>query len=190
MRSIDTLLSGNKEFQSNCNKSEMEKLSTGQSPRVLWIGCSDSRVCPSIVSNLGLGEIFVHRNIANQVSEKDINGLAVIEYAVNFLKVDSIVVCGHSGCGGVNAALEGLPATEYIGDWISDLKNLAFKSKEENPDLSSEELEKINVVHQIDQLKNLSVVKNAVQNLNLYGCLFDIKSGKLSVVTEYGGDNE
>lgn len=197
MSSIDFLMNGNLEFSNTCNRSGMKKLAMQQNPKILWIGCSDSRVCPETISNMGLGNIFVHRNIANQVSNTDKNFLSVLEYAVNFLAVDTIVVCGHSACGGVKAALEGLPPTEHIADWIEDLEKLALSTKQLNLALSAEELEQklieTNVIHQIDRLKEISIIKDAwgkKQSLCLYGVVFDIAAGKLKLITTIGSDNE
>jgi len=197
MRSIDVLIEGNLEFSGACNKEKMKKLSLGQSPKILWIGCSDSRVCPETITNVDLGNIFVHRNIANQVSTRDLNGLSVIEYAVKFLKVDTIIVCGHTGCGGVKASLEGLEGTDYIGEWIKDLSLLAKKTKQSYPELSLEALEskllELNITQQINCLKELPIVKEALKEnvyLNLYGCLFDIAKGKLEMITTVGGRDE
>lgn len=192
MKSIDLLLEGNRSFSQSCDQAEMKKLSQGQSPKILWIGCSDSRVCPETISQLGLGNIFVHRNIANQVNTKDQNLLSVIEYAVNFLKVESIVVSGHSSCGGAKAAIAGLEGTTHIGGWIEDLCSLASEVKSEGASLSEEELEtKVlneNVKRQVKHLEQIPIVSEGVKNgLNLYGCLFNIEHGKLELVC--GGEN-
>src|SRR5688572_31075812 len=109
MNVYQSLLEGNKKWVEEKLKLDpeyFERLSKGQSPQVLWIGCSDSRVPANEITGTHPGDIFVHRNIANMVVHSDMNMLSVLDYAVNILKVRHVIVCGHYGCGGVKAAME------------------------------------------------------------------------------------
>src|SRR5688572_19583246 len=135
METYKDLLSGNKAWVKEKLRQDPNfflRLSKGQSPEVLWIGCSDSRVPANEITNTGPGEIFVHRNIANQVRSNDVNASAVLEYAVGVLEVKSIVVVGHGGCGGVRAAMagiDGLPAV--LADWLGGVREIYLKHKDE-----------------------------------------------------------
>src|SRR3546814_14237672 len=112
-------------------------MTEGQRPDFLWIACSDSRVLPNEMAGLGAGEMFVHRNIANLVQYNDINLLAVMQYAVDVLQVKHIVVCGHYGCGGVQASL-GNTDLGIIDIWIRPIRALATRHAEELTALTEE----------------------------------------------------
>jgi len=118
-------------YKSHQNPGLFEKLANGQSPKILWIGCSDSRVPETTILGLHPGDVFVHRNVANIISPTDINSQAVIEYAVVHLKVSHIVVCGHSACGGCGAALSDARVGGVIDAWITPLKALRKQNEEE-----------------------------------------------------------
>jgi carbonic anhydrase len=108
MRDIDQLLLANKAWSEGRHQDDpqyFDRLSSIQTPKYLWIGCSDSRVPADTITGTAPGEIFVHRNIANMVVHTDLNMLSVLEYAVHYLKVEHVIVCGHYGCGGVAASL-------------------------------------------------------------------------------------
>jgi carbonic anhydrase len=166
-----------------------ERLSRQQSPEYLWIGCSDSRVPANQIVNLPPGEVFVHRNIANVVVQDDLNCLSVIQYAVEFLKVKHIVVCGHYGCGGVRAALDN---QQYglLDNWLCHVKDVSKHNAEKLDDLPfSKQVDllcELNVMEQMANVCNTSVVQNAWNNgteLNVHGWIYDIKNGILKSLT-------
>jgi carbonic anhydrase len=194
MRSLDQILSANKDWvkeKTSTDKDYFKKLALGQSPLYLWIGCSDSRVPAAGFTHTEPGEIFVHRNIANQVITHDSNVMSVIKYAVDYLKVRHIVVCGHYGCGGIAAAVDN-NSDEYLGDWLSSIKDVYKKNKEILSQIDNEEdrlnkLSEINVERQIEKLSSTSIVQHAWkrnQNLFLHGWMFDIKTGYLKTLID------
>jgi carbonic anhydrase len=161
-----------------------EKLSKGQSPPLLWIGCSDSRVPANEVIGAQPGEVFVHRNIANMVVHSDMNMLSVVDYAVNVLKVKHIIVCGHYGCGGVKAAM-GNQSIGIIDNWIRHIKDV-YRHHHELLDSIQDEHERfnafveINVKEQVSDLAKTSIVQNAWKNgqdLCLHGWVYGLNSG-------------
>ena len=120
MKDIDTLISNNAHWSNMLVKEDpgfFERLSQAQKPRFLWIGCSDSRVPAERLTGLEPGELFVHRNVANLVIHTDLNCLSVVQYAVDVLEVEHIIICGHYGCGGVQAAVEN-PELGLINNWL------------------------------------------------------------------------
>jgi carbonic anhydrase len=161
------------------------KLSDGQAPKFFWIGCSDSRVTPDRALDLPPGSVFVHRNVANLMGLQDPNGLAALSFAVDVLKVEHVVVCGHTGCGGVKASLKGTvhgPA----GVWLQPLQRLARQNASELGSLGEEEqadrLAELNVMRQVDNLSHTQVVRGAWargQNLALHGWIFVVRDGLL-----------
>ncbi|MDA1007343.1 MAG: carbonate dehydratase, partial [Verrucomicrobia bacterium] len=133
-----------------------ERLVEQQSPKYLWIGCSDSRVPANQITGLAPGEIFVHRNIANVVVQTDFNLLSVVQFAVDVLKVEHIIVCGHFGCGGVKAALEN-SRHGLVDNWLRHIQNIARRR--------AEELEALDPAEQLDRLCELNVLSQA-ENLS------------------------
>ncbi|CAG8717996.1 8196_t:CDS:2, partial [Gigaspora rosea] len=115
-----------------------ENLAKGQEPKLFWIGCSDSRVPAEIITKLGFGEIFVHRNIANQFKEDDTNCLSELEFAVHNLKVEHIIVCGHTKCGGIQNAFNDLVLHEHLKIWLSDIRKIKDSYPELFPDQFTE----------------------------------------------------
>src|SRR5580698_7336377 len=126
-----------------------ERLSSLQAPKYLWIGCSDSRVPANQITNLMPGEVFVHRNIANLIVHTDLNALSVIQYAVEVLKIENIIVCGHYGCGGVKAAFAN---HQYglIHHWLRNIKDVYNSHRDELDAIAKPE-------HQLDRLCELNV---------------------------------
>lgn len=159
---IKKLLEGNKEWVKKMNETIpdfFDQLSKGQNPQFLWIGCSDSRVPATEVTNHLPGSIFVHRNIANMVVHTDMNMLSVVYFAVKHLKIKHIIVCGHYGCGGVNAAITG-DNYGFLNNWLSHIRNVGMLHKDElelitDPQKKSDRYVELNVQ---EQVKNLSMV--------------------------------
>lgn len=161
-----------------------ERLSKGQSPPLLWIGCSDSRVPANEVIGAQPGEVFVHRNIANMVVHSDMNMLSVLDYAVNVLKVKHVIVCGHYGCGGVKAAM-GNDHIGLIDNWIRHIKD-SYRHNSEELNAIQDETERfdrfveLNVKEQVTDLAKTSIVQNAWRNgqeLCLHGWVYGLDTG-------------
>jgi carbonic anhydrase len=159
-------------------------LSQGQSPPLLWIGCSDSRVPANEITGTKAGEVFVHRNIANMVIHSDMNMLSVLDYAVNVLKVKHIIVCGHYGCGGVKAAMGNL-SFGIIDNWIRHIKDIYRLNKDSLVEIENEEdrfnrFVELNAKEQVLNLAKTSIVQNAWkegQELYLHGWVYGLNSG-------------
>ncbi len=179
MKKLSMLLLQNRAWakgRSEIDEGYFGAMSEVQTPEILWIGCSDSRVPPDEVINTRPGSLFVHRNIANLVYEDDNNLMSVIEYAVKFLKVKYIILCGHYGCGGVRAAMEGIdnPKLTHWTRMVAEVKN-EFKEK---PDL--DQLVEKSVLRQVDNLKKLDVVKMSLVETGypkIAGWVYDLKTG-------------
>jgi carbonic anhydrase len=163
------------------------RLSEVQTPDILWIGCSDSRVPANQITGLQPGEVFVHRNIANVVPREDVNSASVIQFAVTTLKVRHIVVCGHYGCGGVQAAYK-----EQLEDpleiWIEHIRRIRAVHEEELEALADDgqrwrRLCELNVLAQVENLARLRVVRSAWekgQRLAIHGWIYDLRDGLLN----------
>lgn len=162
------------------------QLSTVQEPEVLWIGCSDSRVPANQITGLQPGEVFVHRNIANVVPREDVNSSSVIQYAVTALKVRHIIVCGHYGCGGVQAALGGHLA-EPLELWVQHIREIRQQFAGEldafdDDDARWRRLCELNVLTQVQSVASLSIVRDAWkqgQPLAVHGWIYDLCDGLL-----------
>lgn len=185
---INKIFENNKEWvQSKLSQDEkyFDKLGAGQNPNFLYIGCSDSRVTAEEVMGAGPGEIFVHRNIANMVISIDLNVMSVLNYAVDHLKVDHIIVCGHYGCGGVKAAMESQDLG-ILNPWLRNIRDVYRTHKTElnaieDEDKRYERLVELNVQEQcINAIKTAAVQKaNRERGLKVYGWVFDVHSGEL-----------
>jgi len=171
-----------------------DHLVEGQHPVALLIGCSDSRVSPAVVLGADLGNVFVHRNIANVVSHSDLNFLSVMQYAVEVLKVDHIIVYGHYGCGGIKAAIED-ETLGLIDNWLANIKDVMHMHHKEMEGIIDEHarldrLVEINVLNQIENLEATSVYRQAMRsgrNIRLHGWVYDFSSGKIKVLTPDSG---
>lgn len=173
-----------------------QRLSNLQKPEILWIGCSDSRVPANEIIDLAPGEVFVHRNIANVVVHSDLNCLSVIQYAVEVLKIKHIIVCGHYGCGGVEAALED-KNHGLIDNWLGHIKDVARLNQHELSELSGKEklhrLCELNVVEQVNNVSSTSVVKTAWENgaeLFIHGWIYNIENGVLHDIMKSPKSNQ
>jgi carbonic anhydrase len=161
-----------------------ERLAQLQTPEFLWIGCSDSRVPANQITGTLPGEIFVHRNIANLVVENDINLLSVLHYAVNYLKVKNIIVCGHYGCGGVRAALGG-DSYGILDRWLINLKKVRDSHRsfiESLPEGEDREnaLAELSVKQQVRNLVNTTIIQDAWQSRRfpqIHGWIYGLKDG-------------
>jgi len=184
---LDNLLAGNKQWAENIKKSDpafFEKLSELQNPEYMWIGCSDSRISPS--SSLGLlpGEMFVHRNVANLVNHTDMNCLSVMQFAVEVLDVEHIIVCGHYGCGGVKAALDNA-RFGLIDNWLRHIQDIMHKYEAElnaAPDYEArlDNLCRLNVIEQVISVGETTIVQDAWargQKLAVHGWIYTIADG-------------
>ncbi|MBV1950793.1 MAG: carbonate dehydratase [Cycloclasticus sp.] len=189
MRTLEHLFKNNREWADSITREDpnfFHNLSQLQAPQYLWIGCSDSRVPSNELIALAPGEVFVHRNIANMVVHTDLNCLSVIQYAVEVLKVKHIIVCGHYGCGGINAALEkhdhGL-----IDNWLGHIKDVERLHHEELKDLTDEaklhRLCELNVIEQVTNVCDTTIIKNAWKSgatLSVHGWIYNIENGILN----------
>ncbi|WP_436515599.1 carbonic anhydrase [Ekhidna sp. To15] len=186
--SYDRLFKGNDEWIKEKLKLDPEyftRLAKGQKPEFLWIGCSDSRVPANEITGTESGEIFVHRNIANQVIHSDTNMLSVLQYAVEYLHVKHVIVCGHYGCGGVKAAMD----TQYVGlvgRWLAHIKDIFQVNKEKldqikDPEAREKRMVELNVVEQVHNLAKTSIVQKAWKNrgLEIHGWVYSLEDGKI-----------
>lgn len=189
MSSIDHLFQNNIEWAKKITDEDpnfFELLSKQQSPEYLWIGCSDSRVPANELLGMLPGEIFVHRNIANQVIHTDLNCLSVIQYAVEILKVRHIIVCGHYGCGGVRAALD-TESYGLIDNWLRHIEDVHRFHKNKFDGITDHEekvnlLCELNVIEQVANVCSTTILKNAWkagQNTTVHGFVYKLHDGIL-----------
>ncbi len=185
---LDNVFKNNEEWIQNKLSTDsdfFEELGKGQSPELLYIGCSDSRVTAEDLMGLGPGEVFVHRNIANMVISIDLNVMSVVNYAVEHLKVNHVVVCGHYACGGVKAAMQSADLG-ILNPWLRNIRDVYRIHKEELNAFTDEEkkydrLVELNVQEQCVNLIKTAAVQKAYRdrNLKVHGWVFDVHSGKL-----------
>ena len=185
---IKKIIENNKEWVAEKTGVDPEffvNLAKGQSPKILYIGCSDSRVTAEEMMGVSAGEAFVHRNVANMVTSIDLNVMTVINYAVNVLKVEHVVICGHYGCGGVKAAMESADLG-ILNPWLRNIRDVYRIHREELNSIEDEEkryerLVELNVQEQcVNTIKTAAVQKaSRERNLKVYGWVFDLKTGYL-----------
>ncbi|ACY14716.1 carbonate dehydratase [Haliangium ochraceum] len=188
MRSLKELFDNNQRWAqglSNEDPTFFPRLAEQQVPQYLWIGCADSRVPANVIVGMRPGEIFVHRNVANLVVHADINCLSVVQYAVEVLKVRHIIVAGHYGCGGVNAAIDN-QRHGLVDSWIEPVRTLSRVHREELDALDESErfsrLCELNVIAQVANLAETMIVRDAWerdQPLDLHGWIYAIRDGLL-----------
>lgn len=197
MRIIDQLLLQNKAWAEERVALDPEyflRLSKTQRPHTLWIGCSDSRVSVNVITETEPGEIFVHRNIANLVVSTDFNLLSVIEYAVDVLKVELIILCGHENCGGVEAVLTTPDSQEliFVGTWLRNIRDIYRLHRQEIDALDSEEdrvnrLSELSAREQAHNLAQSFIIQRAWrrgQPLTIHGMMYSLKTGTLRPIVE------
>jgi carbonic anhydrase len=188
MNKLDDLLARNRAWADAMVAADPDyfaRLKHQQAPKYLWIGCSDSRVPANQITGLNPGEVFVHRNVANVVVHADLNCLSAIQFAVDLLKVEHIIVCGHYGCSGVLASLEG----RRIGladNWlrhVGDIANKHARALSHTPnDCRADLLCDLNVIEQVENVCQTTVVQDAWergQSLTVHGWLYGLKDGRL-----------
>ncbi|KAI0483864.1 carbonic anhydrase-like protein [Xylaria cf. heliscus] len=173
-------------YKSHQNPDFFPRLATGQSPEILWLGCSDSRCPETTILGLQPGDVFVHRNIANIISPTDINTSAVIEYAVDQLRVKHVVLCGHSACGGAAAALSDTRVGGVLDTWLAPLKAIRNAHREELDAIRDDKarafrIAELNVEAGIKVLLANVTIYEAIRDrgLQVHGTLFDIGSGRV-----------
>jgi carbonic anhydrase len=192
---IDTLLAGNERFVTGefaPNEDYYHSIAAKQSPKVLWIGCSDSRVSEHQMTGSKPGTMFVHRNIANIVAFNDVNISAILEYGVVHLGIEDIIVCGHTRCGGI-AAIENGVKENYIADWLC----IATGAKEATDRIAKERkltreqklavLTEENVKLQIKHLNNLALIRNMHAKgalPRIHGWLYRVEDGSIDVLVD------
>lgn len=189
MDSIEQLFENNKVWAQKIKQEQpgfFDKLADQQAPEYLWIGCSDSRVPANELLGMLPGEVFVHRNIANQVVHSDLNCLSVIQFAVEVLKVKHVIVCGHYGCGGVAASLD-QSQNRLIDNWLQHIADvyrhnrLELDNIEDNTERQNR-LSELNVIEQVYNVTHTGTLKRAWTNgqaVQVHGFIYNVKDGVL-----------
>ena len=189
MKDLKQLLEQNRTWAENITANDPEffpTLAKQQTPRYLWIGCSDSRVPATQLVGMVPGEMFVHRNVANVVDHTDFNCLSVMQYAVDVLKVEHIIVCGHHSCGGVKAAMDNLQLglidnwLRHVQDVLHEHEELLVKVSDDNERLAR--LCELNVIEQVLNVGRTTIVQSAWQRgqeLAIHGWIYSLEDGLL-----------
>lgn len=197
MTVYEKLLQNNKKWAAQKVQEDPEyfkRLVNVQSPKFLWIGCSDSRVPPNEITQTEPGEVFIHRNVANLVVHTDMNMLSVLQYAVEVLEVQHIIVCGHYGCGGVKAALSN-KNYGLIDNWLRNIKDV-YRLHQEKIELLPEkkrfnELVRLNIYEQSLNVAKTTIVQKAWSrgnNISIHGWVYDLRDGIIDPVCEIDVD--
>ncbi|ACR67990.1 carbonate dehydratase [Edwardsiella ictaluri] len=188
MKEIEKLIANNQAWSQQVkedNPNFFAKLAESQRPRFLWIGCSDSRVPAEQLTGLQPGELFVHRNVANLVIHTDLNCLSVVQYAVDVLQVEHIIICGHLGCGGVEAAVNN-PELGLIDNWLLHIRDIWYKHStllgELPPEKRMDTLCELNVIEQVYNLGHSTILQSAWkrgQKVMIHGWVYGLQDGRL-----------
>ena len=209
---LERLFTGNAYYaskQTTKNPDAFTVLSIGQTPQILWIGCADSRIPETTVCHCKPGDIFVHRNIANTIHLDDYNAASVVEYAVTHLKVDKVVVCGHTKCGGAMASLTDVDLGETLNRWLQPLREYVQNARDarlERTELTKSSLRRkhwdeldpldddaraarvaeLNVHQSIDVLEQHAAIKKAMleRGLTIHGLIYDLATGQLKILEQ------
>ncbi len=200
MQAFEKLLLANKAWaqdQLDLDETYFNALASGQKPKFLWIGCADSRVPAESITGAKPGEIFVHRNVANLVIHTDMNLLSVLQYAVEVLKVEHIIVCGHYGCGGIKAAMTH-DDLGLINKWLRSIKDVYAQHEAEIialPDETSRvnKLVELSVIAQVNNLVKTSIVQSAwhaEQRPTVHGWVFGLGTGLLTELVKFDHTHE
>ncbi len=195
MNLYEKLLQDNKAWaaaQVEKDAAYFERLVHLQTPQVLWIGCSDSRVPANQITGTEPGEIFVHRNVANLVINTDVNVLSVLDFAVNHLKVRHVIVCGHYGCGGINAAMTKKDFKPVLNMWLRNIKDVYRFHRQELDEIKndldkSDRLVELNVTEQVFNLAKTSIIQAAWQEEkrpDIHGWVYGLKDGIIKSIYE------
>ena len=189
MFNVSDLIRFNHEWSEKIEQEDpdfFKQLAVAQNPKFLWIGCSDSRVPAEKLIKLKPGELFVHRNVGNLVIHTDLNCLSVVQYAVDVLEIEDIIICGHLGCGGIKAAVEN-PDLGLINNWLLHIRDLWFRYSsligEFPADIRLDILCELNVIEQVYNLGHSTVIQSAWQRgkkVNLHGWVYGIDNGKIT----------
>ena len=189
MKDLHRLLDQNRAWAEGIKASDpdfFQTLAKQQTPRFLWIGCADSRVPSTQLAGMKPGEMFVHRNVANLVVHTDFNCLSVMQYAVDVLKVEHIIVCGHDGCGGVKAAMSNLQFG-LIDNWLRHVQDVFHEHEEELAKIEDENdrldrLCELNVIEQVRNVGRTTIMQSAWQRgqeLGVHGWIYGLQDGLL-----------
>jgi carbonic anhydrase len=196
MKAFDKLLLENKiwvDEKTTKDPDYFKRLSQEQKPEILWIGCADSRVPCEVIVNADPGEIFVHRNIANQVIATDFNSISVIQYAVQVLEVPHIIVCGHYSCGGIKAALEKQRSDiPIVNKWLVHIKHTyrlhqKEMNKIEDPIQKVRRMVELNVMEQVKNLANMSIIQHSWKHRKspvLHGWVYGLEDGLIKDIIQ------
>jgi carbonic anhydrase len=189
MSSIDDLFENNRRWAERTTKEDpgfFHHLARLQAPRYLWIGCADSRVPANEIVDLQPGELFVHRNVANVVVHTDLNCLSVLQYAVDVLQVEHVIVCGHYGCGGIEAAWK-KTGLGLIDNWLRHVQDVAEQHADFFPrgitdTQATERLAELNVLSQVGNVCRTTIAMDAwrrAQPLSVHGWIYGLQDGRL-----------
>jgi carbonic anhydrase len=185
MKFLPELFEANRKWATRHRERDPEffdRLCEIQAPSYVWVGCSDSRVPANQIVGLAPGELFVHRNVANIVDVNDSNCMAVVQYAVEVLRVGHVIVTGHYGCGGVRAALEG-NASGFVREWLAPLEALRVRHQAELEAIEDFEQRwrrfcELNVMEQVAQLQRSEIISRA-KGVVVHGWIYDLHDGLL-----------